>query len=198
MLRIISQKNKAFTLLELLIYITVLSILVVVVSNTFISLSRGRWQSEAKTEVNNSVRFSTELLRQDIKNASSVSLPSAGVPGPILTLVRGEDTIIYTVTNGALTRKVGQASAVSLTEASVSVSNPVFTRIENTNTVFNETNLSIKIDMTFAYNSTSPDWASPDHGVTTQVQRGFFNSSTTRRTSGRSCFLRDRTPGRWK
>lgn len=155
------KKNTGFTLLELLIYISILSILVVTISSTFISLSKGRGQSQAKSEVNNSIRFATELMRQDLKNASVVSNPSlAGDANSTdtLTLTRTGVTIVYDVLGGVLRRKEGNSTEVAVTDSSILVSAPIFTRIENTSNAFGTTNVSIKINMTFDYNSKSSDW----------------------------------------
>lgn len=148
-----------FSLLELLIYLTILSILVVVISNTFISLSRGNGQSQAKSEVNSAIRFATELLRQDLKNASVISTPASPSSSGTLTLTRSGVTIVYDVSGGSLRRKEGVADPTNITNSNIFVSTPTFTRIENTNSVFNTANITIKINMTFGYNSTSPDWA---------------------------------------
>lgn len=148
-----------FSLLELLIYVTILSVLVVVVSNTFIALSKGNGQSNARSEVNSAIRFATELLRQDLKNASAVSVPIAGTPSGTLTLTRAGVTIVYDISGGILRRKEGTADPVNITNSNITVSTPTFTRIENTNLVFSRTNVAVKINMTFGYNSNSPDWA---------------------------------------
>ena len=151
------QKNKnkkGFSLFEFLIYIAILSIIVVVISNILISLSNSNAQSQARSEVNSSIRFAGELLRQDLKNASSVSIPASGNSSSSLTLVRNGTTIIYDVSNGFLRRKEGVASAVNITNSNIVVGTPSFTRIENSNAVFGTTNISIKINITFSYNST--------------------------------------------
>ena len=148
-----------FTLLELLLYIAILGILMVVISNMFISLSKGSGQSQARNEVDTSIRFATELLRQDIKNASSISVPASGGSSSTLTLVRNSTTIVYDISAGVLRRQEGVASPVSVTNPNITVSTPTFTRIENINTLFSRTNIAIKINMTFGYNSTSPDWS---------------------------------------
>ena len=154
--------NKGFSLLELLIYVAILSILVVVISNAFISLSRGNGQSQAKSEVNNSIRFATELMRQDIKNASAVTTPALGTPSSTLCLTRSGSTIFYDISAGVLRRTAGAscaaASPANVTNPNMIVSTPTFTRIENTNSLFSVTDVSVKISMTFSYNSTSPSW----------------------------------------
>ena len=156
------EKNRGFSLLELLIYVTILSILVVIISNVVITLSKGRGQSQAKSEVNSSIRFATELLKQDIKNASAITTPSLGTPTSTMTLTRAGVTIVYDVSAGVLRRKLGAATPDNLTTSDISVSAPTFTRIENTNAFFSATDVSIKINMTFSYNSTSPDWSYSD------------------------------------
>lgn len=149
---------RGFSLLELLIYIAILSGLIIISANMFILLSRGQGQSSAKSEVDSSVRFATELIRQDIKNASAVSTPSLGTPSSTLSLTRGGVTILYDVSGGILRRKEGAATAVPVTNSNTTVGTPTFTRIENTNTVFSTTNVAVKINMNFNYNSNSPDW----------------------------------------
>lgn len=151
-------KNRAFSLLELLIYISILSIIMVIVSNTFISLSRSQGQSQARSEVDRDISFATELLKQDLKNASIVSVPAAVGTSSTLTLTRAGVVIVYDVSGGALRRKEGSATAVNVTSPNTIVSTPTFTRIENTNTVFSKTQVTIKVNMTFNYNSTSSNW----------------------------------------
>ena len=157
MYKINIKNNKGFSLLELLIYISILSILVVSISSTFVSLSKGRGQANAKSEVNNSIRFATELIRQDLRNASSVSVPLAGTPNKSLVLVRGVDTITYDISGGYLTRNgVNVTNANILVDATKNAS--AFTRVENPNTYFGTTNISVLVNIIFDYNSTSPDW----------------------------------------
>lgn len=151
-------QSRGFSLLEVLIYITILSGLMIITSNMFISLSKGSGQTSAKSEVDTSVRFASELLRQDLKNASTVSVPSLGTSSSTLTLVRNGVAIVYDVSSGVLRRKEGINSPVNITNPTVLVGTPVFTRIENTNLDFSSTNVAIKINMTFSYNGTSPDW----------------------------------------
>lgn len=151
------QKRGGFSLFELLIYIAVLSAIVVVISNILISLSRSNGQSQARSEVNSSIRFANELLRQDIKNASIITTPASGTSSSSLNLTRNGVVISYDVLNGVL-RRTKDGVLSSVTNSNISVDNLNFTRIENTNTEFSKTNISIKVNMTFRYNSTSPDW----------------------------------------
>lgn len=158
-----------FSLLELLIYIAILSILMVVISNILISFLKANGQSQSKNEVNSSIRFVGELLRQDIRNASSVSEPAspAGTSSSTLILTRNGVTITYDTSGGILRRQENGNPTVDVTNSKVLVGTPIFTRIENANSVFNTTSVAIAINMTFSYNSASPDLAYSDSLQTT-------------------------------
>lgn len=150
--------SRGVTLLELLIYVAILSGLMVVVSDAFISLSKGRGQSEARSEVNSAVRFASERIKQDIKNASLASTPMYGTPSNTLSLIVSGSAILYDVSGGALRRKVDTSEPELVTGGAVSVDTPTFTRIENYNPVLNATTTAIQIAMTFRYSSNSTDW----------------------------------------
>lgn len=147
------QKKRGFSLFELLIYIAILAVIVVVISNILISLSNNNAQSQVKSEVNSSIRFAGELLRQDIKGAS---LAVISEDKRTLTLTRNGVQIVYSIIDGILKRKEGVDVASNITSSNIVVDELIFTKIENTNQVFNTTNVSIKINMTFKYNSTVP------------------------------------------
>ena len=153
-----ASRSRGVTLLELLIYVAILSGLMVVVSDAFISLSKGRGQSEARSEVNSAVRFASERIKQDIKNASLVSTPIFGTPSNTLSLTVAGSTILYDVSSGALRRKVDVSEPELVTGGAVTVDTPTFTRIENYNPILNATTTAIQVAMTFRYSSNSTDW----------------------------------------
>jgi len=157
---IFNKKNlhRAFSLLELVLYVGILSGLMVTSSNMFISLSKGNGQTQARSEVNAAIRFATERIKQDIKNSSSISTPELNVSSPSLSMTINNVTVVYDVSSGVLRRKEGTADPAPITPPNISVDSPIFTRIENTNTIFNLTTTTIQINMMFRYNSANPDW----------------------------------------
>lgn len=163
-------RSRGMSLLELLLYIAILSGLMVVVSDAFISLSKGRGQAEARSEVNSAIRFAAERVKQDIKNASAISTPSLGTPASTLSLTVSGLPVVYDTLGGVLRRTEGGITA-STTGSFVSVDTPLFTRFENYNSVLNATTTTIQTEMTFRYNSASTDWAYSDTLRTTASMR---------------------------
>lgn len=154
-----SACSRGFSLLELLIYIAILAGLMVVVSDAFISLSKGRGQSEARSEVHATSRFVAEKIRQDVKGASVVSVPVFGSASSTLNVTVGGTVIIYDVFGGQLQRKEGVASPVAVSGPSVVVSSVTFVRLENYNPALSATTTAIQVAMTVSYNASSTDWA---------------------------------------
>lgn len=154
-------RTRGMSLLELLLYIAILSGLMVVVSDAFISLLKGRGQAEARSEVNSAIRFASELIKQDIKNASAISTPILGTPASTLSLTVSGLPVVYDMMGGVLRRTEDGATA-STTGSFVSVDSPVFTKLENYNSVLNATTTAIQTEMTFRYNSASADWVYTD------------------------------------
>lgn len=166
-----SNLQNGFSLLELLIYVVILSGLMVVVSGSFISLSRARGRAEARNEVNSAIRFAAERIRQDLKGASIIATPVLGTPSATLSASVSGTTIIYDVLAGQLRRKEGAASPVAVSGTNISVSAPIFTRLENYNAPLGATTTAIQTVISFSYNSSSTDWTYTDTLRTTVTLR---------------------------
>lgn len=174
----IMSKNfsqKGFSLFELLVYIAVLSVVSLTIVGIFIYITKGRGQSESKSEVNSNLRFAVEKITQDLRYASSVATPAtASASSTTLVFDSGGSTITYCVAEGALRRQIGGScdqNSATITSEAVTISGPVFTRFENTNAVLGKTVVSIKINLTASYNSTSPDWDYTETKTTTMSLR---------------------------
>ena len=150
--------QRGFSMLELLIYLAILSGMMVVISDTFIELLMGRGQSEARNEVNASIRFATEKIRQDIKGASAVVTPTLGTPGATLQMTVSGTPVTYSVLLGQL-RRNDNGTIATTTGSNVFVDPPTFTRLENYNTTLLATTTAMQVAMTFHYNASSTDWA---------------------------------------
>src|SRR3989344_1389425 len=169
-MKIFSPKNKVcqrgMSLLELLLYIAILSGLMVIISDAFISLSKGRGQAEARSEVNSAIRFAIERIKQDVKNASAVSAPTLGTPSSSLSVTVSGVPVVYDVLGGAL-RRIENGVVATTTGSLVFVDTPTFTRLENYNSLLDATTTSMQVAMTMRYNSLSTDWSYSDSLRTT-------------------------------
>lgn len=149
------SRERGVTLIELLIYVAIVSGILIVISDAFLAISATGRSIDAKTEVNSNMRFATQKIIGDIKSATSVSVPTVvGATASTLQLLVSGQTILYDVTNGQLRRSInGTPDAV--TSSLVTVSTPTFTRLENYQSVLNATTTSIRVNMTLRYNSSS-------------------------------------------
>ncbi len=152
------HKQQGFSLLELIIYLALLSGMMLIISNIFVDLSKGRGRAEARNEVNAAIRFATERIRQDAKGASAVITPNLGTPGATLQMTVNGTPITYDVLLGQLQRNDNGVITIT-TGTNVFVNTPTFTRLENYNTTLLATTTSVQVDMTFRYNTSSTDWA---------------------------------------
>lgn len=166
----LSTSKRGMSLLELLLYVAILSGLMVIVSDAFISLSKGRGQAEARSEINSAIRFVAERIKQDVKNASAISAPVLGAPATTLSMTVSGVPVVYDVLSGVLRRTENSITA-STTGSFVYVAVPTFTRLENYNLVLKATTTAIQTSMTFSYNASSTDWVYSDTLRTTATLR---------------------------
>lgn len=160
-----SQQQKTlprgFSLIELIVYIALLSVLSLAVASAFLTFNRGRGQVTARSEVNTNLRFALEKITQDLNAASTVSVPATpGLATTTLSINTGGVNVVYCVVSGQLRRGEGglcSAASEVITSSTVSVATSTFTRMENTNTVLNQTVAGIIIDIGIRYNGTNPD-----------------------------------------
>ncbi|TSC51854.1 MAG: hypothetical protein LiPW41_801 [Parcubacteria group bacterium LiPW_41] len=157
----IRHSHDGFSLLELLIYIAILAIVMVILAASFTAINKGRGKSEAQIEVNSNIRFVLERIGQDIRSASSISVPASGATSTSLTTTVSGTQIAYCLISGILRRQIGgtcSASSEAISSQNVSITNLVFTRLENANTITGKTAISVEVAVGMSYAGTSPDW----------------------------------------
>ena len=155
--------SAGFSLLELLIYLSILSVVMLLVGGSFFSLSRGRGQIEARGEVNSNIRFALLKMKQDIEGATSVLLPaSPGETGATLSLDLGGQIILYCVFDGVLRRDIDggvcDGASESLTASTTEVTTILFERVENINLTLGEIVTSVGISLSARYAGGGPDY----------------------------------------
>lgn len=163
---------RGVSLMEFVIYIALVSIILLVISSAFVSISRSGSRVESKTEVNSSIRFAMNKIVGDVKTASAVSIPTVvNGTASTLQLTVGADTILYDVSSGQLRRKINAGASDVVTASTTVISNPFFTRLENYNTVLQATTTTIRISMSASYNSANQDYQYTVGATTTAALR---------------------------
>lgn len=152
-------KKSGFTLIELAIYIAILSIVTIVVADSFLILNKGRGGVEAKSELNSNFRFATEKIKRDISTASNLVTPdTTAASTTLLNLIVSGSSVKYTLNNNRVTRQVDSSPFEYITADTVKVTSLYFNRLENINTVLNKKRISVEINIAGSYNSASSDW----------------------------------------
>lgn len=99
-----SKNQSGFTMIELLMYLGLYSILIIIVTQLFLTLIESRTEAENLTRLQQESRYITQRLTYDIRRADQITLPAqVGQSGNQLELSINGDTLRYQVnTNGFL------------------------------------------------------------------------------------------------
>jgi len=150
----IKKFKKGFTLLEILIYISVLAIVFVAVSSFLTWSTKLSAKATAIREATDNTRRAMEIMTYEIRGAKSVYTPTASPSQMSLVTVRylpaGEIStfIDFYLCGTAICLKKESQDPVAITSDSVEVDNLVFTQISTTTP-------SIQIQLSVGYKTSS-------------------------------------------
>lgn len=143
--------RKAFTLIELLLYVTVLGVVVLGMSIFLSVLQHQGARSGVIAEVEDQSLAPMEIMTQVIRNATSSSSPAIGTSGSSATIL-GTNALtnptVFSLNTGAIMMKEGTAAAVALTTGKVIVSGLTFTNMTTATSPG-----TIRIQYTVSYNN---------------------------------------------
>ena len=89
------QKNKrGFTLIEILLYISMVSIIVLSISSFFVLIQRVKIKNQVITNVNNQGLFISGILDRTIRETSSIDEPSTGQSSNLLRLMNADGSFV--------------------------------------------------------------------------------------------------------
>ena len=142
----VSNNEKGFTLLELLLYISTASIILATTSLFLSTLLEARIKNQTVAEVQQQGLQVIQILTQSIRNAESISAPSLGQNSQSLTITESGEEIIFNVSDGVIQMQEGVQSIVPLTNSRVIASGVSFSNLGLQNT-----NGSIKISFTLTH-----------------------------------------------
>ncbi len=126
-----NHKKKGFTIVELIIYMGMLSLMILVMTDIFSSIVDVRKESEAVTVVEQDGNYILSKLFYDISHATSITTPaSLGASGATLQLVINGVTNTYSLNNGNL-EVVNNNGTNVLNSVNSAISNISFLRVGN-------------------------------------------------------------------
>ena len=97
------KPNQGFTLIEMLVYMGLLSIFLLILTQVFTSSLDAQLESQATSTVEQDTRFIFTRLAHDIENADNLVSPAAlGEESSNLVLTRSGETFTYSLQNSNL------------------------------------------------------------------------------------------------
>lgn len=127
----IRHSSAGMTLIELIIYMGLLSIFLVVLTSVFSSIINVQLESKSVSSVEEDGRYLLNRLTYDLRRASSITTPaSIGGSGSTLALVIDGSTYTYSQ-SGTDLRLVSPAGTDIINSIDTQISNLNFTRIGN-------------------------------------------------------------------
>lgn len=126
-----------YTLIELLLYISLASMLLVGLSVFFGISAETRVKTQTITEVDQQGGLVMDYMQQTVRNATSISSPAAGASASSLTVVVPTASLsptIFSLAGTTLQIKEGAAAAIALTNTKVTLTNLTFTNVSRPST----------------------------------------------------------------
>jgi Tfp pilus assembly protein PilW len=128
------DRQSGFTLVELLLYLAITSIMIVVISAFIQAMYEARVKSQTISEVEHQGQLVMNTIGQSLRNATGVTTPAAnGTTGTACPTATTANALVLTVrtaanspttfdlSSGVLRMKEGAAAAVNLTNSKVAV-----------------------------------------------------------------------------
>ncbi len=129
-----SSTQKGFTLLELVIYLT-LVVGILVTATTFAwNIINSRTKAFAIQEVQQNGRFIMDKFTQTVRSAQDITVPVTGASGDTLELVMrdvSKDPIIFSLSGGILSMSAGGGTTYDLHSSAITVSALQFTNVSS-------------------------------------------------------------------
>lgn len=126
------SSSRGFTLVELLIYMGLLTVLILIFTDIFTSIIDNQLSSRNTSSVADDGRYIYSRFIYDVAHASAITQPALpGSSSSQLTFTKGGQNYTYSLVNGNLLI-TDQATASALNSSGSSVSGLLFTRVGTT------------------------------------------------------------------
>lgn len=148
-MKILQRNLRGISLVELLLYVTVLSVVLLMLASFLIFLVSSRIKNQSITDVNQQGLQIMQLMTQTIRNAKTIDFPGVGATSTSLSMTVNDSFLSPTVfdsTGGAVTIKEGSNTVIPLTNSHVIVSGMVFQNISSTSSTDRVVRISFTVD----------------------------------------------------
>lgn len=133
----IKHPSSGYTLIELLLYIAIISALLTSVTMFLGASVESRVKNQSISEVEQQGTLAMELITQTIRNADGITTPTTGASGSTLTLIVPTGALsptTFNLSSGTLQITEGVNSAVPLTNSKVQVTSLTFRNLSRPST----------------------------------------------------------------
>ncbi|MCH7492609.1 prepilin-type N-terminal cleavage/methylation domain-containing protein [Patescibacteria group bacterium] len=130
------KKPRGFTLIEVMIYVVLVSGILIGATSFAISIINNRTKSFAIQEVEQNSRFMLEKITQVIRSARKITTPAIGVTDTTLVLEMSDgkkNPTIFALDGSSLSMTQGADPTLDLHSGNVEVSNLTFTNLSSPN-----------------------------------------------------------------
>lgn len=131
------QPNKGFTLVELLLYVGIASIILLITTLFLSTLLESRIKNQTVAEVEQQGLQAMQIITQTARNAEAITTPSQGASASSLTLdviTALNDPTIFDLSSGAIRIKEGAAAIIPLTNSRITASALTFQNLSRPTT----------------------------------------------------------------
>lgn len=129
--------HAGYTLIELLLYISLTGILLLSLTAFFGMSVEARIKTQTVTEVDQQGALAMEYMQQTVRNATAITAPAAATAGSSLTVTvptAGLSPTIFNLNGITLQVKEGAATAIPLINDNVRITSLTFTNVSRSGT----------------------------------------------------------------
>lgn len=171
------NKQSGFSLLELIIYIAVISVISGIFVAILFNLNLSSTKSTTETEVQQNLRNAMQSISQTIRSAQYINTPTVGNSGATLIAVVNGQNVEYslgsTASSTASLKRVTGTNTDFISSDKIMVTHLNFTTMENsastTNGTITATATSTRFSITMQYNSTNAQFFYQQSATSTEV-----------------------------
>jgi prepilin-type N-terminal cleavage/methylation domain-containing protein len=132
------SNQKGFTLVEMILYVAICSILLATISMFLSFLLGARVRSQSITEVNQQGFQVMNLITQTIRNGRSIEVPNIGTSSTTLSVTTGNallDPTVFTLSSSTILIQEGSKGKLSLTNSRITVTNLLFENVSSVSSI---------------------------------------------------------------